>query len=69
MSSKDNEDLYGLLASTSNNEKKNSFKTTGLVICGLIGGSGIALTIIAAPFVLPALRKVGLLIANFVKCN
>jgi len=58
MSSKDNEDLYGLLASTSNNEKKNSFKTTGLVICGLIGGSGIALTIIAAPFVLPALRKV-----------
>ena len=33
-------------------------KRIGLIIAGLVGGTGLAITTICVPFVLPALRKV-----------
>lgn len=44
----------------SGNEEKTqqSSRKVGLVLVGLTGGAAIGLSIIAAPFVAPALRKV-----------
>ena len=33
-------------------------KSTGLILAGIVGGAGIAITTICVPFVLPALRAV-----------
>lgn len=52
------ETFLGASCQSNNNVNRDKRSRLGLIVTGVVGGSIVALYAVAAPFVLPALRKV-----------